>query len=202
MDHGEGLDFISKICVKHRVIFGPVKKRCAKLLEEVRTPQGWKEPYQLRKSDPSYKFRLKLIKDFVDRKQSESYDIRSSDEFINELKSFLTGKESDCTDDELHPPTGDSSSFPDLFENSWKVEGVVVRKSASRASVLVKSSFRGRPKQEELILRYDKEEFPGLGLSMKVGDIVRVTHNKRKEYEILEPEIVRYMIQSILVVSI
>ena len=200
MDHGEGLDFISKICVKNPVLFGPVKNLCVELLKEVRTPQGWKE-HKLRKSDPSYKFRLKLIKDFVDRKQSENYEIRSSAEFIKELKSFLSGKESDCTDDELHLPTGDSP-FPDLFENSWKVEGVVVRKSASRASVLVKSSFRGRPKQEELILPYDKEEFPGLGLSLKVGDIVRVTHNKRKEYEILEPEIVRYMIQSILVVSI
>ena len=185
-------ELVAQICKDPLLLHG-IETKCSKILKEVKIPAGWTETYKLENCNPSYKFRVKLMKDFVDVKKSESYTIinNNKQEFTEDLTGFLFEKESHCSDNDLHLPN--ESSYPDLFEKNWKIEGVVVRKSASRACVLVKSARpRGSPKQEEMILSYNAQQFPGLGIGLKVGDILCVAYNKRKGQQVLEPEVVGY----------
>ena len=181
---------ISQICqdplkIRH------FQSECQKLLKKVETPEGWEETYQLLERNPTYTYRLGHFNEFIDEKTREGYTVNDQNEreFFCTLREFLFKKESQCSDQELQLPNTRSLGI-DLFEKNWKIEGVVVRKSTSRACLLVKAP-RSRG-QNEMVLPYNAGEFPGLGLSLKVGDILRVTESKREEGKLSNPEIVRY----------
>ena len=172
------------------------KKEHEKLLEEVKTPDGWREAYQLREENPTYNYRLNVLNKFIDTRKREGYtgNDKNKQEFFRDLRVFLYEEESHCSDEDLQF----SKTRPlgvDVFEKNWEIKGVVVRKSASRACLLFKeprSQARGPPKQNEMVLSYKAGEFPGLGLSLKVGDILCVTKNQREVGKLSDPELVRY----------
>ena len=172
------------------------KKEREKLLEEVKTPDGWRETYQLREENPTYNYRLGILNKFIDARNREGYTVndKNKQEFFRDLRVFLYEEESHCSDEDLQLSKTRPSGV-DLFEKNWKIEGVVVRKSGSRACLLFKaprSRARGPPKQNEMVLSYKAREFPGLGLSLKVGDILCVTKNQREVGKLSDPELVRY----------
>ena len=178
---------ISQIC-EDPLEKGHLETECQKLLRKVETPKDWKETYQLLERNPTYTYRLRHFNEFIDEKTREGYTVNDQNErkfFCQTLREFLSKKESQCSDQELQLPNARSLGI-DLFEKNWKIEGVVVRKSTSRACLLVKAD------QNEMVLPYEAGEFPGLGLSLKVGDILRVTKNKREEGKLSNPEVVRY----------
>ena len=171
---------------------GHFQTECQNLLKKVKTPKGWKETYQLLERNPTYTCRQEHLNEFIDAKTSEGYTVNDQNEreFFHTLGEFLSKKESQCSDQELQSLNTRSLGI-DVFEKNWKIEGVVVRKSTSRACLLVKAP-RSRG-QNEMVLPYNAGEFPGLGLSLKVGDILRVTMNKREEGKLSNPEVVRYV---------
>ena len=190
--HGENktLDqIISELCKVDVLVLPNFMKDCQNILKEVRIPKaGWREEtsYQLHKENSTYRYRLGVFETFVNTKAKNATSIKdnkSEKEFCKTFREFLYEKENNCSNEELNlsnAPSDDS-----------KVEGIVVRKSADRVCLYITAPrVQGPSERDELVLSYKAEEFPGLGLTLKVGDVLCV--NYRKKVEVFDKEVIRY----------
>ena len=186
--HGENktLDqIISELCKVDVLVLPNFMKDCQNILKEVRIPKaGWREEtsYQLHEENSTYRYRLGVFETFVNTKAKITInDNKSEKEFCKTFSEFLYEKENHCSNDELNlskVPSDDS-----------KVEGIVIRKSADRVCLYITAPrVQGPPEQ---VLSYKAEEFPGLGLTLKVGDVLCV--NYRKKVEVFDKEVIRYL---------
>ena len=202
-DAGNIDNIVTKIC-KDKLFESQVRKRCLNFLSNVEVPFGWKDKsYKLDQDLPTYKYRVQILKAFVERKEAGKFVTSQStyEEFCEELKQFSLDPRDD--DDEFWEHYNDQNSRPgvDLFQQNVKLLGVVVRKSQKRlkASVLVKkegcneqTGVTSNSMLSELVVSLQREDQPGeeFHLKVSVGDVVEVTQCRRKEGEALEPEVV------------
>ena len=150
-----------------------------------------------------YKFRRKLVKEFIDVKKSKDFRLTEnshSKQFFDELKQFveLSENEGSFSDFDLEQ-TGRLQKI-DLFEENVKVKGVVVCKFSKKAKVCVlikrKDPCRGLTGSFSLsevfvdLREEDDTDHEGFHLKLAVGDIVEVKKSRRKEGTALEPDIV------------
>lgn len=197
-------DIVTKIC-KDKLFESQVRKRCLTFLSNVEVPFGWKvNSYKLDQDLPTYKYRVQILKAFVERKEVGGKFVTCQstyEEFFDELKQFSLDPIND--DDEFWEHYNDQNSRPgvDLFQQNVKLLGVVVRKSEKRlkASVLVKREGCNEQTGEtsdsmlsELVVSLQRKDQAGeeFHLKVSVGDVVEVTQCRRKEGEALEPEVV------------
>ena len=146
-DAGDIDNIVTKIC-KDKLFESQVRKQCLAFLSNVEVPFGWKDnSYKLDQDLPTYKYRVQILKAFVERKEVGGKFVTCQstyEEFCDELKQFSLDPIND--DDEFWEHYNDQNSRPgvDLFQQNIKLQGVVVRKSENwlKASVLVKKEGR------------------------------------------------------------
>ena len=129
----------SGVCTdKLYLISKPLKRDFQNILTSVKVPSGWEDRgYTIEPHHTTYKFRHKLVRNFLERKKSEGFKLTrlSSEQFFRELKGFL---DSECG--ETFPDFDldvRSKHNIDLFEQNIKLQGVVVWKSDERAIACV-----------------------------------------------------------------
>lgn len=193
----------SGVCTdKLYLISKPLKRDFQNILTSVKVPSGWEDRgYIIEPHHTTYKFRHKLVRNFLERKKSEGFKLTrlSSEQFFLELKGFL---DSECG--ETFPDFDldvRSNHNIDLFEQNIKLQGVVVWKSDERAIACVlvqKEECRpggtGRfSPSDELYVKIDDNDslVEGFHVKVAIGDIVEVTKCRRKKETALEPEIIK-----------
>ena len=195
-EEGGNIDsLVPKICkdVLERPSF---KSKCEKFLTKVSVPAGWEgNEYRLHQGNPTYRYRKKLLSNFIHKRVSEGFLVKGSTtkQFFDELQEFSESSESDDSFSELW--SSESPALIDLFERNIKLCGPVVRKSHTELKVSVLLQARGRSRQdgdlpfiEHVIdLQNEFEE----GFHIKVGDIVEVTKCRRNERVAFEPEVLK-----------
>ena len=190
------------IC-KNLLLFRTLEENFQGFLTDVKVPAGFADnDYKLEPHHKTYKFRHKLVKEFIDEKSEDFCLVENlhSKQFFDELKQFveLSETEGSFSDFDLEQ-TGRLQKI-DLFEENVKVKGVVVCKFSKKAKVCVliktKDPCRGLTGSfslsEVFVDRREEDDTDreGFHLKLAVGDIVEVTKCRRKEETALEPEIV------------
>lgn len=194
------------LIVKDPLQLPQVTKKCLTFLTKVEIPSGWEEKsYKLDQSLPTYKYRLGILKKFIDKKKAEGSSCGGYT-VLDELKQFLAESGS-LIDDSFSESAQDERQEAelDLFEQNIKLQGVVVRKSEKqlKVSVLVKSedyskrqSEHGSGKFSELIvvaLQHEDNLDEEFHLKVAVGDIVEVTKCRRKQGMAWELEVIQWV---------
>lgn len=173
------------------------KSKCEEFLTKVSVPASWLEgySYRLHQGNPTYRYRKKLLSNFIQMRVSEGFTVKSSTtkQFFDELQAFSELSESNDSFSEFW--SSECPAFIDLFEQNIKLCGPVVRKSDTELKVSVLIKTRGRNRQDDNLsltehvidLQNEFEE----GCRIKVGDIVEVTKCGRKEGVAFEPEVIK-----------
>ncbi len=190
-------DLVASIC-KDALEIRNFKGKCVEFLTEVAVPAGWKDTsYRLSQGHPTYKYRKKLLTDFIDKQKSESVTVTgtTTKQFFEQLQQFSELAEANDSFSEFSSPG--CPALIDLFEENLKLHGVVVRKSDTKfkASVLIKRKGRGKQHGNLSVTEHVidlKNESKG-GYRFKVGDIVEITKCARKQGVALEPEVFMYV---------
>ena len=189
-------DLASSICrdVLERRNF---KAKCLEFLTHVSVPNGWENSgYKLHQGNPTYKYRKKLLKYFIDKQKSHGFSVTNTTtkQFFEQLQHFSDLAETEDSFSEFFQ--SGSLALVDLFEKNVKLCGVVIRKwkcdPSYKASVLIKrdhSEQDGRPSLTEHVIDFQNESDGGYNL--KVGDIVEVTQCRRKKGVTMEPEVIK-----------
>ena len=191
------------IC-KNLLLFRTLEENFQAFLTDVKVPSGFVDnDYKLEPHHKTYKFRHKLVKEFIDVKKSEDFRLTEnshSKQFFDELKQFVELSETGSFSDFDLEQTGRLQKI-DLFEENVKVQGVVVCKFSKKAKacVLIKRKdlrreLTGSFSLSEVFVDLCEEDntgHEGFHLNLAVGDIVEVTKCRRKEGTALEPEIVK-----------
>ena len=191
---------VSMIC-EDRLQRHDIKDKISQIfLTKVTVPSEWEdEGYRLDENCPSYKYRLEILKKFIERKKSEGFESLTSEtskQFFEELRKFSADSGStDCFPESIY----DSRQKPqvDLFEQNIRLQGVVVQKFSKdlKASILIKTEDCGKQRghgsakssPSELVVKLQDEG------DLVEGDVVEVTKCKRKEGEAWEPEVIKYV---------
>lgn len=140
-------DLVSIICndVLERHNF---KSKCEEFLTKVSVPAGWKQctAYRLHQGHPTYKYRKKLLTNFIQKQKSEGFTVKSTTrkQFFEQLQQFSELSEPDDSFSEFN--SSGRPALVDLFEQNLKLLCVVVRKSDTglRASVLIETKGHNR----------------------------------------------------------
>lgn len=198
-NEGENIGSLASFVCKDALELRSFKDKCEEFLTKVCVPAGWDgSTYKLCQGQPTYKYRKKLLTNFIDEQKSKGITVKgtksetsiTTKEFFEQLKQFS----------ELAEPKDSFSEFSnsgspdliDLFEKNFKLRGVVVRKSDTKfkASILIRREGRhgNLPLSEYIIDVHNESEG---GCRFKVGDIVEVTKCTRKQGEVLEPEVIK-----------
>ena len=170
------------------------KSKCEEFLTKVSVPDGWEgNEYRLHQGNPTYRYRKKLLSNFIHMRVSEGFTVKSgtAKQFFDELQEFSESSESDDSFSEFW--SSERPALIDLFEQNIKLKGPVVWKSDTelKVSVLIKEGGHSRqvdnfPFTEHVIdLQNEFED----GYRIKVGDIVEVTKCRRNEGVAFEPEV-------------
>ena len=196
------------IC-KNLLLFRTLEENFRAFLTDVKVPSGFADndslnDYKLEPHHKTYKFRRKLVKEFIDVKKSEDFRLTEnshSKQFFDELRRFLELSETEGSFSDFDLEQTDRLQKIDLFEENVKVQGVVVCKFSKKAKVCVlikrKDPCRGLTGSFSLsevfvdLREEDDTDHEGFHLKLAVGDIVEVTKCRRKEGTALEPDIVR-----------
>ena len=184
-----------------------IKDKCRIFLTEVTVPSGWEDTgYKLDENCPSYKYRLEVLKKFVERKKTEGFESVTSEtskQFFDELRKFSADSGSTDSFPEF---IYDSRQKPqvDLFEQNIRLQGVVVHKFSKdlKASVLIKTEDYGKRRGHGSVKSSLSElvvKLQDVG-DLVEGDVVEVTKCRRKEGEAWEPEVIKYVGHHFLIV--
>ena len=189
-------DLVSSIC-KDFLERRNFKDKCLEFLTHVSVPNGWENiGYRLHQGNPTYKYRKKLLKNFIDKQKSQGFSVTNTTtkQFFEQLQHFSDLAETKDSFSEFCQ--SGSPGLVDLFEKNVKLCGVVIRKckydASYKASVLIKrdnSKQDGRPSLTEHVVDFQNESDGGYNL--KVGDIVEVTQCRRKKGVAMEPEVIK-----------
>ena len=171
------------------------KSKCEEFLTKVSVPASWEgNAYRLHQGNPTYRYRKKLLSNFIRKRVSEGFTVKSgtTKQFFDELQEFSKLSESNDSFSEFW--SSERPALIDLFEQNIKLCGPVVRKSDKELKVSVLLKARGRNRQDDNLsltehvidLQNEFEE----GYRIKVGDIVEVTKCRRNERVAFEPEVI------------
>lgn len=197
-NEGESIEDLAKSICKDALELRSFKDKCEEFLTKVCVPAGWDgSTYKLSQGHPTYKYRKKLLKNFIDEQKAKGVTVKGNKsetsiitkEFFEQLKQFSELAEPKDSFSEFS--NSGSPALIDLFEKNFKICGVVVRKSDTKfkASVLIKREGHSNLPLSEHIIDVHNES--GGGYRFKVGDIVEVTKCMRKQGEALEPEVIK-----------
>ena len=163
---GDMDDLVSRICPN--IDFFERKKFKHKLLEyltHVSVPVGWETcGYKLSEEHPTYKYRNRLLGNFIEKQKLDEEKQKSAslivtkttpEEFIEQLKQFV--KEAEQNDSFSEFCESRSSALIDLFQENFKLCGVVIRKCTynaghCKASVLIKVRHKPQDGHSALIV--------------------------------------------------
>ena len=188
-------DFARIIC-KDRLERVKFVKRFQTFLTEVDLPDDWEDSsgYELREALPTYKHRYNCLRKFVEQTKGESMTADQLEDFVQNIEKAAhspleTEKSFSSIQEYEHQPF-------DLFEQNFKVKGVVVRKCEKKlkASILTKKRGHGEQKffLNELVVNIKDASKSGGGFQLKVGDVVEVTKCRRKEGIALDAQLIKY----------
>ena len=172
------------------------KSKCEEFLTKVSVPASWLEgnEYRLHQGNPTYRYRKRLLSNFIQKRKSEGFTVKSSTtkQFFDELQEFSELSESNDSFSEFW--SSEHPALIDLFEQNIKLCGPVVRKSDTELKVSVLLKTRGRNRQDDNLSLIEhvidlQNEFEE-GYRIKVGDIVEVTKCRRNERVAFEPEVI------------
>ena len=194
--NGGNIDKLLSKVYKRGLLYEKFKKSFHTFLTEVKVPAKWKDRIanRLEQDHETYKHREKLLRRFVDQKESEGFHLTDDNkkQFFEELERFSN---SAAESNNAFCDQGDKSS-PAIYDLSdkddGKLQGVVVQKTDKNAWVLVEKKPVHVPSGKrvfELIfdLQACNEGHFSTGFPLKVGDIVEVTEYKRETKIALEP---------------
>ena len=190
------IDSLVSIICKDALECRNFKSKCEEFLTKVSVPAGWEDTeYRLHQENPTYKYRKKILTNFIRKRVSEGFTVKSgtTKQFLDELQEFSELSESDESFSEFWSSKCPAS--PDLLQQNIKLCGPVVRKSDTelKASVLIKTKghYRedGKLSFTEHIIDLQNEFKEGYDIN--VGDIVEVTNCRRNNEVALEPEVIK-----------
>ena len=191
------IDSLVSIICKDVFELRTFKSKCEEFLTEVSVPASWEgNAYRLHPGNPTYRYRKKLLSNFIDKRVSEGFTVKSSTtkQFFDELQEFSKLSESNDSFSEFW--SSESPALIDLFKQHIKLCGPVVRKSDSelKLSVLIKTG--GHKRQDDTLTEHvidlqNELEVLEEGYRIKVGDIVEVTKCRRNERVAFEPEVIK-----------
>lgn len=188
-------DFASRIC-KDYIDRGKFAKRFQRFLTKVDLPDDWEDSsgYELQEALPTYKHRYNCLRKCVEQTKDESITDDQLEDFVKKIENAAYSPseiEKSFSSIQEH----ENQSF-DLFEQNFKVKGVVVRKCEKKlkASILTKKKDHGKQKflLNELVINIKDASKSGGGFQLKVGDVVEVTKCTRKEEIALDAELIKY----------
>ena len=174
------------------------KSKCEEFLTKVSVPAGWEDSeYRLHQENPTYKYRQKILTNFIHKRVSEGFTVKSgtTKQFLDELQEFSELSASDESFSEFWSSKRPAS--PDLLQQNIKLCGPVVRKSDTelKASVLIKTKghYRedGKLSFTEHVIDLQNESKEGYDIHLNVGDIVEVAKCRRNNEVALEPEVIK-----------
>lgn len=173
------------------------KSKCEEFLSKVSVPASWLEgnAYRLHQGNPTYRYRKKLLSNFIQNRVLEGFTVKSSTtkQFFDDLQEFSVLSESNDSFSEFW--SSERPALIDLFEQNIKLCGPVVRKSDTELKVSVLIKIRGQNRQDDSLSLTEhiidlqnefKEDY-----RIKVGDIVEVTKCRRNERVAFEPEVIK-----------
>ena len=174
------------------------KIKCVEFLTKVSVPASWEgNVYRLHQRNPTYRYRKKLLSNFIDKRVSEGFTVKggTTKQFFDELQEFSESSESGDSFSEYW--SSESPALIDLFEQNIKLCGPVVRKSDTKLKVSVLIQTRGHNRQDgnlsltEHVIDLQNECEEGYQYCIKVGDILEVTRCRRNEGVAFEPEVIK-----------
>lgn len=183
-------EILKKFC-KGSLIGNEFLQGCEKFLTEVKVPEKWKgkADYKLQQVHETYRYREKVIREFVGKRESEKFKVtrKTITQFFDELGHFANSAETNKTLPDPHEKSCQSrpTNSDLLGEDDVKLQGVVVRKTDQNAWILVNNG-------QELIVdlqAHEKDSFSS-GVPLKVGDIVEVTRFQRETETALETDVI------------
>ena len=196
-EEDRNIDSLVSIICKDALERRNFKSKCKEFLTKVSVPASWPEgnAYRLHQGNPTYRYRKKLLSNFIQKKSSEGFTVKSSTtkQFFDELQEFSALSESNDSFSEFW--SSERPALIDLFEQNIKLCGPVVRKfdTELKASVLLKTRSHSRQDDnlsftEHIIdLQNEfKEDY-----RIKVGDIVEATKCRRNDRVAFEPEVIK-----------
>ena len=190
------IDSLVSIICKDVFELRTFKSKCEEFLTEVSVPASWEgNAYRLHPGNPTYRYRKKLLSNFIRKRVSEGFTVKSgtTKQFFDELQEFSNLSELNGGFSEFW--SSERPALIDLFEQNIKLCGPVVWKSDTelKVSVLIKTRGRNRQDQDDtptehiIDLQNELEE----GYCIKVGDIVEVSKCGRNERIAFEPEVIK-----------
>lgn len=173
------------------------KSKCEEFLTKVSVPASWPEgnAYRLHQRNPTYRYRKKLLSNFIQKRVSEGFTVKSSTtkQFFDELQAFSELSESNDSFSEFW--SSERPALIDLFEQNIKLCGPVVRKfdTELKASVLLKTRSHSRQDDNLSFTEYiiDLQNEFKEDYRIKVGDIVEATKCRRNDRVAFEPEVIK-----------
>lgn len=173
------------------------RSKCEEFLTKVSVPASWPEgnAYRLHQGNPTYKYRKKLLSNFIQKRSSEGFTVKSSTtkQFFDELQEFSALSESNDSFSEFW--SSERPALIDLFEQNIKLCGPVVRKFVTELKVSVLLKTRGHSRKDDNLSFTEhiidlqnefKEDY-----RIKVGDIVEATKCRRNDRVAFEPEVIK-----------
>ena len=188
-------DFAERIC-KDRLDRTKFVKRFQRFLTKVDLPDDWEDSggYELQDALPTYKHRYNCLRKFVEQIEGESMTADQLEDFVKKIENAA---DSPLETEKSFSSFQERKNQPfDLFEQNFKVRGVVVRKCETKlkASILVKKKDRGKQKflLNELVINIKDASKSGGGFQLEIGDIVEVTKCRRKEGIAFDAQLIKY----------
>lgn len=190
-------DFAKRIC-KDRLDREEFVKRFRRFLTKVDLPDDWEDSsgYELHDDLPTYKHRYNCLRKFVEQAEAESMTVDQLEDFVKKIeKAARSPSETERSFSSIQ----EHKNHPfDLFEQNFKVEGVVVRKcekklKASIVTKKVKKKDHGKQKflLNELVINIQDASKSAGGFQLEVGDVVEVTKCRRKEGIALDAQLIK-----------
>lgn len=192
-------DFARRIC-KHSLERRQFVKSFQRFLTKVDLPDDWEDSsdYELQAAHPTYKYRQNCLRKFIDQKEAKGIKVTG-----DQLNGFITELEDAAkspleVENSFSSPQEQKSQPFDLFEQNFKLQGVVVRKCDKKlkASILTKKQDRSgqRILLDELVVNIQDASKSGGGFQPKVheGDIMELTKCRRKEGMAIDAEVIKY----------
>lgn len=180
MDCQEIISAEAKRVAKTTLASRPIENELSSRIKAVKVPSSYSPRFKLEltKDSPELKLRLDCLRKFNDRWE-KSVDARSKTEYFKELEGFLFQQANEVTNSRSSRES--QEKLEDCGHNFE--EDVFLRTTITKAVVLRKFDefvWVFTVKGEEFLVKV-KEDWPGLGYDVAVGDVLRVFKPKKTQ---------------------
>ena len=169
-------ELLQRLCSS--LVYQTIYRECQNKLSSL--PIAVSSIGEISNDSPTYRHRLRVAVDFLEKRNSKSKEIGSSQAeqstFLEEFQKYIADKLASCTDEELLEDRATSGNVSFLEEGcSIVVEGTVLRRSLGHAAILVHSSSSNAVTEvaKEIVVQVPND-IPGFGIKLKIGDVLSV----------------------------